>query len=209
MISKRLGGVCAALGLAFGLAGCVDDYGYGGMEVGYGNAGYYGDPYYDGYGYSSYGPSYYGWYGDYYYPGTGIYVYDQYRRPYRWNDTQRRYWSGQQRYRGRDWNRGGSWNGFDRRTQPGYTGNRQWQGNSQWQGNRNGYVPQGNATNQGYRRWQGNGGTPGAQSNRGDPSRQGYRGTGDGNRTYTAPPTPRGSGQWSGRTGRAARNPEQ
>ena len=199
MILKRLGGVAIALGLALTASACVDDYGYGGMEVGYGNAGYYGDPYYDGYGYSSYGygPSYYGWYGDYYYPGAGIYVYDQYRRPYRWNDSQRRYWGAKQRYRGQNWNGSGSWNGFDRRTAPGYSGDRQ------WQGNRNGYVPQtGNA--QGYRRYEG---SQGVQRDRGDSSRQGYRGAGDANRTYTPPP--RNSGQWSGRTGRSRGNPEQ
>ena len=43
-------------------------------------------PSYD-YGY----PGYYGWYGGFYYPGNGIYVYDRYRRPYRWNGNQQRY----------------------------------------------------------------------------------------------------------------------
>jgi hypothetical protein len=132
MISKRLGVLCAALGLTCGLGGCVDDYGYGGMSVGYG-AGYYGDPYYDGFGYG--GLSNYGWYGDYYYPGTGIYEYDSYRRPYRWTDSQRRYWSARQRYRGSDWNGQGRWNGFDRR--PGVSGDRP------WQGDRNGVTPGG------------------------------------------------------------------
>ena len=46
-----------------------------------------------GYGYGS--P--YGWYDGFYYPGSGYYVYDRYRRPIRWNDTQRRYWQWRQR----------------------------------------------------------------------------------------------------------------
>jgi hypothetical protein len=70
------------------------------MSVGVGN-GYY-DPYYGGYGYrtgySRYGypygfDPYWGWYDGFYYPGTGFYVYDRYRRPYRWTDTHRRYWT--------------------------------------------------------------------------------------------------------------------
>lgn len=223
MISKRLGGLCAAAGLALGLGACVDDYGYGGVQVGYGNTGYYGDPYYDGYGgygYGAYGPSYYGWYGNYFYPGTGIYVYDQYRRPYRWNDSQRRYWSNQQRYRGRDWNGGGNWNGFDRTTpNRGYDGNRQWQQNQggdrsrQWQQNRG---------NDGNRQWQRNRndapaaqgyqGTPGAQRYRRDPGAQGYRsapGAGtDATRTFT-PPAARSSGQWQGRADGAGRGSGQ
>lgn len=97
------------------LGGCAYGYGdygsYGGLSVGigsgYGGYGGYYDPYYDGYGYGApyggygygYGyPSYYGWYGDYYYPGTGYYVYDRYRRPHRWSDSQQRYWT-QQRER--------------------------------------------------------------------------------------------------------------
>lgn len=84
-------------GLAFATTACTDGYGYSGVSVGYGNGGYYGDPYYGngyyggGYGYAG-APSYYGWYGDYYYPGTGVYVYDRYRRPFRWNGAQQRYW---------------------------------------------------------------------------------------------------------------------
>jgi hypothetical protein len=47
-----------------------------------------------GYG-SRYGCAdpYWGWHGGYYYPGTGYYVYDRYRRPFRWTDAQRRYWT--------------------------------------------------------------------------------------------------------------------
>lgn len=198
MISKRLGGVCAAIGLALGLGGCADDYGYGGMSAGYGSGGYYGDPYGDGYGYGGYGgygyPSNYGWYGDYYYPGTGIYVYDQYRRAYRWNDGQRRYWSNQQRYRGRDWNGQGSWNGFDRRQ---YDDGRRWQrdGNRQWQGNdgnrqrqqdRNGYVP-----NPGYQ------GNPGARADGRTVSPQQPRDPG----RWQGRGAERSGGQWQGRRG--------
>lgn len=86
---------------AIGLSGCAYNGLYSGVSVGYGNAGYYG-PYsgygfgYPGYGYSrlGYGYSpYWGWYDNFYYPGTGFYVYDIYRRPYRWSDAQRRYWT--------------------------------------------------------------------------------------------------------------------
>ena len=121
-----------AIGLAAGLSGCVDDYGYGGVGVGYAAPppGYYGDgvyedgPYGDGlyggyggygdYGYG-FGASYFGWYGDYYYPGSGIYVYDRYRRPYRWNGDQQRYWSGRQQYRGAGYTGRGNWGGFANR----------------------------------------------------------------------------------------------
>ena len=91
-----------ALVAGIGLSGCA--YGpYGGLGVGYNN-GYGYDPYgygsYGSYGYgyspygygASYGYSPYGWYDGYYYPGSGYYVYDQYRKPYRWSDSQRRYW---------------------------------------------------------------------------------------------------------------------
>ncbi|MBX3594114.1 hypothetical protein [Sphingomonas sp.] len=67
---------------ALGLAACTDGYGYSGVSVGYGSAGYAG----------TYGDPYWGWYDGYYYPGTGYYVYDNYRRPMRWSDGQRRYW---------------------------------------------------------------------------------------------------------------------
>ena len=87
-------------------------YGYGSpygsgvsVSVGYGNGyGYspygYGSRY--GYGYGSpyggyYGSPYFGWYNNYYYPGTGYYVYDSYRRPHRWSDAQRTYWTNQKR----------------------------------------------------------------------------------------------------------------
>ena len=91
-----------ALVAGVGLGGCTAYGPYGGLGVGVGyNSGYYDDGYYGGYygaGYSPYGygygypSSYYGWNNGYYYPGTGYYVYDRYRRPYRWSDAQRRYW---------------------------------------------------------------------------------------------------------------------
>jgi hypothetical protein len=94
----RLGLIVAA---TLGVSACAEGYGYSGVNVGYASA--YGDPYYDdgyygggyyGAGYGGFGAPYYGWYNDFYYPGTGIYVYDRYRRPFRWNDNQRRYWEG-------------------------------------------------------------------------------------------------------------------
>ena len=91
---------------AVALSGCAyGDYGYGGLGVGLGYGdGYYGNGYYGAnYGpYGGYGAypgyygglgSYYGWYDDYYYPGTGYYVYDSYRRPHMWSDSQRSYWT--------------------------------------------------------------------------------------------------------------------
>ena len=84
MDRKRIMLVVLVGAAGLGVSACADDYGYGGMSVGYGAPGYY----------DSYGPGYWGWYGDYYYPGTGVYVYDHSRRPYRWNDDQRRYWEG-------------------------------------------------------------------------------------------------------------------
>lgn len=119
MILKRLGLAGIVIGLGIGAAGCTDGYGYGGVGVGYAS-----DPYYDGYGsgyygagYDGYGAGYggyYGWYGDYYYPGTGVYVFDRNRRPYRWNDGQRRYWEGRRGgYRGNGVP-GSNWDGFGR-----------------------------------------------------------------------------------------------
>lgn len=110
--------LAAAAGVS--LSACTDGYGYSGVSVGYG-AGYYDDGYgyYDGgYGYYpgydyAFGSPYWGWYGDFYYPGTGIYVYDRYRRPFRWNDRQRSYWETRRRdWRGRDGYRD-NWNGWD------------------------------------------------------------------------------------------------
>lgn len=104
---------------ALGLSACGANYGFGigtpgyydpyyggyGYKSGYGyNVGYGGySPYgYSPYGYSRYGSGYgyspyFGWHDGYYYPGTGYYVYDRYRRPYRWSGTQERYWRDRQR----------------------------------------------------------------------------------------------------------------
>jgi hypothetical protein len=125
------------------LAGCSynDGYGYGGVSVGYGTAGYCDSYYYDcafrrGYGgydgYGGYGGNYdpwYGWYGDYYYPGIGIYIYDHGGRRHRWNDTHRRYWEGRrQNWQGRNWNdrRWENWSGYQRRGQS--NDGRNWRG---------------------------------------------------------------------------------
>lgn len=126
---KRALVAALAVGLGAGVAGCTDGYGYGGLDVGYGAPYGYADDYYGGYGYGDYGygyggygygyPAGYGWFGNYYYPGSGIYVYDRYRRPYRWNDQQRRYWQGRPGYG--QGGRGPNWNGFDHRDgRPGY-----------------------------------------------------------------------------------------
>ena len=123
MFLKRIGLIGLVLGVGMGAAACTDGYGYSGVAVGYNSGGYYGDPYYgDGYGYADPyygggyglgGASYYGWYNNFYYPGTGIYVYDQNRRRYRWNDNQRHYWEGRRgNYANRDVR--DNWQGFRR-----------------------------------------------------------------------------------------------
>jgi len=108
----RIRTVGLAVAAALGLAACTDGYGYSGVSLGYGSAGYYGDPYYGG----GYGPaSYYGWHNNYYYPGTGYYVYDVNRRPVRWTSAQQRYWQGRRAaYRGQYSGRP-NWGGWERR----------------------------------------------------------------------------------------------
>lgn len=112
-LSLRSASLAIVLGLSTGACASYGPYGYGGVGVGVGsgyggyNNGYGYSPYgyssgygYSPYGYSNYGygqPAYYGWNNGYYYPGTGYYVYDQYRRPYRWTSTQQRYWTDRQR----------------------------------------------------------------------------------------------------------------
>lgn len=102
----------AALSIAAGLSLSACAYGdpYSGVSIGFGtgySTGYgygygyddYYDPWYDDYYYRPvgwgrrYSPAY-GWNDGFYYPGAGYYVYDRYRRPFRWNDHQRRYWEG-------------------------------------------------------------------------------------------------------------------
>jgi hypothetical protein len=105
----NLGGLGVGIGYGGGYGG-YDGYGpYGGYGPYYGGSyGYgYGSSYgygsrYGGYGYGYDDPWYrgyrspYGWYGSSYYPGTGYYVYDRYRRPRTWSDTERRYWMSRQ-----------------------------------------------------------------------------------------------------------------
>ena len=123
LISLRAAALVLAAGL--GLSACSYDrgYGYGGLSVGYGSAGYcdpYWDDCYSGYGRGGYHDPWYGWYGDYYYPGIGIYIFDRWGRRHRWNDDHRRYWEHRRHnWRDRDWNdrRWERWDGFrgDRR----------------------------------------------------------------------------------------------
>jgi hypothetical protein len=157
----RLRTIALALTAGVAVSGCAySDYGasggYGGVSLGYGGGGYY-----DGYG-GGFGSPYWGWSGDYYYPGTGYYVYDRYRRPYRWNDRQRYYW--QQRrgqWRG-DRGSGPRWDGWDR-PRPGYDrGDRRgFDGPPGFQ-----YVPRGSSQSPGIdrpRNWRRpDAGTPGA-----------------------------------------------
>lgn len=106
-----------ALTIAAGasLTACTD-YGYGGygyssVAVGIGGPVGYADDWYD----PSWGDPYWGWHRGYYYPGTGYYVYDRYRRPYRWNGYQQRYWQGRHHgWRGDRRAFRPYWNDFDR-----------------------------------------------------------------------------------------------
>jgi hypothetical protein len=126
ILSLRSASLAIVLGLSTGACASYGPYGYGGIGVGYGS-GYGGYGYNSGYGYSPYGysnygygqPAYYGWNDGYYYPGTGYYVYDQYRRPYRWTSTQQRYWTDRQRaYSNRTRSRAttSNWSDFARAT---------------------------------------------------------------------------------------------
>lgn len=104
MTASRLRNALIAIAAAASVSACADGYGYGGLDVGYGTAGYH-DPYYNPYvaadqydfyasGYQGFGQPYWGWYNGYYYPGSGFYVYDRWRRPHRWRDHDRRHWEG-------------------------------------------------------------------------------------------------------------------
>ena len=87
LLSWRKGAFILVAGLSAGACSTYGSYGYGGYGGGYGS----------GVTLSYSGGNYYGWNDGYYYPGTGFYVYDRYRRPYRWNNFQQRYWSDRQR----------------------------------------------------------------------------------------------------------------
>ena len=122
-MSARLRTAIVVLAAGLGLSACSYDrgYGYGGLSIGYGSAGYCDPYYYDCYGgygaYGGYHDPWYGWYGDYYYPGIGIYVFDRGGRRHRWNDHHRRYWEGRRgRWGNRDWNdrRWERWDNFRR-----------------------------------------------------------------------------------------------
>lgn len=119
---QRAGLIAIISALGFASSACTDGYGYSGVGLGYGS-GYYGDPYYGDpyyYGGAPYGVGLggtFGWYDNFYYPGTGVYVYDQYRRPRRWNNAQRRYW--QSRPGWNQPNRRPDWGGFNRPDRPG------------------------------------------------------------------------------------------
>ena len=113
MFASPLRTTALALAAVIGLSACTTPYGYSGVSMGVGNAGYY-DPYYggsgyggygygDGYGYGGYGgygypgyslayAPYWGWNDGFYYPGTGYYVYDRHHHKHHWTDAQRRYW---------------------------------------------------------------------------------------------------------------------
>ena len=172
MLLGRIGwsGLLAAGLLALG--GCADGYGYSGVSVGTGYGGYGGYGYVPGYYGAGYAPSYYGWYDDFYYPGTGVYVYDRYRRPFRWNEGQRAYWEG----------RRGAWRGAPIRDQW-----RGW-GRNGWRGDRWGNGPRGPGPNPGVgvaprppaprvEGWRGpRGGNPGWRGGRPGGARGGPRG---------------------------------
>jgi hypothetical protein len=108
MFAYALRTAALAAAAIVGLSACTSPYGYNGVSVGVGNAGYY-DPYYNdgygygygydagysGYGYPGYGfgyAPYWGWNDGFYYPGTGYYVYDHHHHRHHWSDAQRRYW---------------------------------------------------------------------------------------------------------------------
>jgi hypothetical protein len=139
----KIGMVVLGAASLLALGGCVDDgYGYGGgVSLGYGSPGYYGDYYNDFYD-GGYGTPYYGWYDGFYYPGSGYYVYDRDHRPHRWNNGQQRYWQ----------NRGGQWRGTGRSDE--------WRGFQRGPraGGSDGYRWRGNGGNGGNGGWRGNGG---------------------------------------------------
>ena len=152
--SLRLPALLVASSLA--VAGCAygDGYGYGGISAGYGG---YCDPYWDdcyGGGGGGYYDPWYGWYDDYYYPGWGVFVYDQWRRPHRWNDHHRSFWEQRRsRWGNRNWNdrRWQRWDGWDRR------GGGEWRRDDRRRGDRD------------WSRWRQDGGSSGRSGARARP----------------------------------------
>lgn len=128
---KRIGIVLGAIGLALG--GCTDGYGYSGVGLGWGGGGFVDDGWGGGFG-GGFAPGfgggfgngfiggpydYFGWNDGFFYPGAGVYVYDQFRRPFRWNGQQQRFWQGRRDFAQRSGRFGGrglgpNWGGFDR-----------------------------------------------------------------------------------------------
>ena len=96
-------------GLSLSACATYGDYGYGYGRHGYGG---YGSSISIGIG----AGDYYGWNRGYYYPGTGYYVYDRYRRPYRWDGYQQRYWTNRHNYWRQNHRRGprSNWRHFPR-----------------------------------------------------------------------------------------------
>jgi hypothetical protein len=142
MISMRKVASATVLASALALGGCAyDDYGYGGVNVGYGAPYYDGYPYGYGYGYD-YAP--YGWYDGYYYPGNGYWLYDRRGTRHRWSDRQRDYWQRRHEYGN------GKWDGPNTRPwQPGMRDERRygergqrWDGQRSWRGRDAGAQPQ-------------------------------------------------------------------
>ncbi|MGE0773937.1 MAG: hypothetical protein AB7L36_02715 [Sphingomonadaceae bacterium] len=118
MIGIRKTASAALLVSALALGACTyDDYGRGGVSVGYGS-GYYHDPY-------PYGYAPYGWYDNYYYPGNGYWLYDRRGDRHRWSDKQRRYWEDRR-------HRSGKWDGPKSRPwKPEMRNERRWSGSDQ------------------------------------------------------------------------------
>jgi len=154
------------LASTLGLSACAYGYGdYGYASVGYGSG--YCDPYYDDcYGGGYYGDPWYGWYDNYYYPGWGIYVYDQWRRPHRWNDRHRSFWEsrrhrwGERNWNDRRWERWDGWDRGDRREWRDRRDSREWRDRRDGRGWRDrrhrrgwdsGAAPSGGASNQSVR----------------------------------------------------------
>ena len=193
----RLRSALLILASAASLTACssyYDDYGYGGVSVGFGTGyyngglyghGYYGggyyDPWFDPYWsfYSSY--PYWGWYNGFYYPGTGVFVYDHWRRRHHWDDDHRSHWTERRRH----------WEGRGGRTSRG-----------EWRENWRDFSDSGDWQGRGGRRgdWRGNGGDGRMAGERGE--WRGPRGDRGGGRGFRQGP----SGDRSTMRGRETRS---